>query len=260
MKIISRKEAKELNLSTYYTGKPCKYGHRSERYTSNCYCVTCCRNYQEQNKEILKEYNKNYRLENKEVLREKQKKYVENNKIILQERIKERNKNPEYIKRAKERYLKYKERNLERIRETARKSGAKYRDKNREKINTKSRLRYKNPSEKSKKKEYNKTWIKNNKDKIGFYNHNRRSKLLERLPVWFSEFDEFVITEANNLRSLREITSNIQWEIDHLFPLAGKKVSGLHVGLNLQVIPMTLNRRKSNSMLYTEIAEYVRDL
>lgn len=41
MKIISCKEAKSLNFDRYYTGKPCKKGHISERYVQNNGCVTC---------------------------------------------------------------------------------------------------------------------------------------------------------------------------------------------------------------------------
>jgi len=41
MKIVSRKEAKAQGLKRYFTGKPCKNGHISERYTSGGHCVDC---------------------------------------------------------------------------------------------------------------------------------------------------------------------------------------------------------------------------
>lgn len=40
-KIIQLKEARLMGLSRYYTGKPCKFGHISERYTSTSQCVMC---------------------------------------------------------------------------------------------------------------------------------------------------------------------------------------------------------------------------
>lgn len=43
MQPISRKEARQRGLSTYYTGKPCPAGHVSERITSNCGCAECGR-------------------------------------------------------------------------------------------------------------------------------------------------------------------------------------------------------------------------
>jgi HNH endonuclease. len=41
MKIISRKEAKQLGLSLYFTGKLCKNGHISQRKTSGGNCLLC---------------------------------------------------------------------------------------------------------------------------------------------------------------------------------------------------------------------------
>ena len=41
MKIISRQEAKKLELTHYYTGKPCKRNHVDERYVSTKACVSC---------------------------------------------------------------------------------------------------------------------------------------------------------------------------------------------------------------------------
>ena len=37
-----------------------------------------------------------------------------------------------------------------------------------------------------------------------------------------------------------------QFEVDHIFPVKGKTVSGLHVACNLQVIPRAENRAKGN--------------
>lgn len=38
---MKRAEAKALGLKFYRTGKPCKHGHLSERYTSTTICVDC---------------------------------------------------------------------------------------------------------------------------------------------------------------------------------------------------------------------------
>lgn len=41
MKVISRTEAKALNLKRYFTGKPCKRGHLVERLLCNRKCCVC---------------------------------------------------------------------------------------------------------------------------------------------------------------------------------------------------------------------------
>ena len=43
MKEMSRKEAKALGLKIYYTGKACKNGHDSPRWTSSFNCVVCAK-------------------------------------------------------------------------------------------------------------------------------------------------------------------------------------------------------------------------
>ena len=43
MEIITRAEAQAQGLKTYSTGRPCKYGHESDRYSSTGICVACTR-------------------------------------------------------------------------------------------------------------------------------------------------------------------------------------------------------------------------
>jgi hypothetical protein len=41
MKSISRKEAQQARLNKYFTGRPCKRGHISQRKTKTAGCTTC---------------------------------------------------------------------------------------------------------------------------------------------------------------------------------------------------------------------------
>jgi hypothetical protein len=45
------------------------------------------------------------------------------------------------------------------------------------------------------------------------------------------------------------LSSGIQYEVDHVIPLHGKNISGLHVQGNLSIISKEDNARKSNVYL-----------
>jgi len=74
----------------------------------------------------------------------------------------------------------------------------------------------------------------------------RRTATLQRTPVWLLEDDHWVIAQAYELAALRTKLFGFQWEVDHIIPLQGKFVSGLHVPTNLQVVPSIINRQKHN--------------
>lgn len=67
--IISRKEALELGLKTYYTGKACKHGHLSQRYSSNLICVQCMISHNVSGKDARRACKKKYEERNAEKVR-----------------------------------------------------------------------------------------------------------------------------------------------------------------------------------------------
>jgi hypothetical protein len=73
-----------------------------------------------------------------------------------------------------------------------------------------------------------------------------RAKSELRIPKWLSEDDKWMISQAYDLAALRTKMFGFPWEVDHIIPMKGKLVSGLHVPTNLQVIPKQENVRKSN--------------
>ncbi len=58
------------------------------------------------------------------------------------------------------------------------------------------------------------------------------------------ELTQLVIKEAHDLRKLRNHLTKIEWHVDHIVPLKGQLVSGLHIWSNLQVIPKIANLKK----------------
>jgi hypothetical protein len=78
--------------------------------------------------------------------------------------------------------------------------------------------------------------------KVGKY----RSLKMKRTPSWLTSNDFWIIEQVYELAALRTKMFGFQWQVDHVIPLQGKLVSGLHVPDNLRVIPARDNRSKSN--------------
>jgi hypothetical protein len=87
----------------------------------------------------------------------------------------------------------------------------------------------------------NRQWSKLNPAANAALRARGRAALQQRTVGWADyEAIRRVYAEA---RRLTEETG-IRHEVDHIIPLRGKCVSGLHVHYNLRVIPMTDNRKK----------------
>jgi aconitase A len=130
-------------------------------------------------------------------------------------------------------------------REKEREANRKYHKENKEKIKAYSHNRYQENKEKI--KEQKRKWREKNPEKRNASAAKRRSSKLQRTPDWVSEDDFFMIKESYSLAKLREKTTGIKWHVDHIIPLQGKTVSGLHVPNNLQVIPEAANCSKHNN-------------
>jgi hypothetical protein len=89
-------------------------------------------------------------------------------------------------------------------------------------------------------------YYKDNKEAYYARKAKRRASLLNRTPLWLSESDLNKMREIYNRCSLLNKQGTGKYEVDHIVPLQGETVSGLHVPWNLQIIPMLENRSKGN--------------
>ena len=91
-------------------------------------------------------------------------------------------------------------------------------------------------------------WKKANLDKVNAGTQARRLRIRGAMPEWLTEFDLFVIQEYYyKAKRLEELTGQ-KWHVDHIHPLKGKDVCGLHVPWNLQLLPALHNLKKGNKL------------
>jgi hypothetical protein len=96
------------------------------------------------------------------------------------------------------------------------------------------------------KKKVASNWQKRNKGTVNANTRKRQAALLNRTPSWLTEFDLLKMKCLYQVAAMRTKESGEEWHVDHILPLQGKKVSGLHVPQNLTVIRGSENIRKSN--------------
>jgi hypothetical protein len=91
-----------------------------------------------------------------------------------------------------------------------------------------------------------KAWKEVNPAKV-IANTTRRKKHVKlRTPSWLTKDDHKVIWGFYSIAAMLTKHNNEKWEVDHIIPLLGKNVSGLHVPSNLQLLRSSDNLKKSN--------------
>jgi len=210
MKTISRSEAKAKQLTRYFTGEPCKEGHVCERFTASYRCCNCEVVYRKENveriRETVRKSQSKYRKENQEEVRRKDKEYKQ--KQLSEKPELKKNNDRRYYERHKEKILA-----------------------NRKPLTNEQRKKRADASSK---------WRKENPDKVNFWLAKRRASKQQAIPNWITE------TQLTEIQDIYTKASESDLEVDHIVPIQGGNVCGLHVPWNLQTMDSESNNRKGN--------------
>lgn len=201
---------KFMSAAKFLSGKPCKRGHTGYRLVSSRACCECAKEKNAQRYETdgarILESVRAYRSANPEKAR--------------QSRIESDARNRELIRqRDRERFVgERREKSLARL---AKAASAQSPEKKRARVAA---------------------WAKANPGKCTAASARRRAGLMQRTPSWA---DHDLMNSIYELaRIYREFGHEV--EVDHAVPLRGRRVSGLHVHDNLQIINSLANKSKCN--------------
>lgn len=89
-------------------------------------------------------------------------------------------------------------------------------------------------------------WRANNRGKVAANIRRYQISKMNRTPSWLTDFDKLKIQCIYSVAAMLTRENNESWEVDHVIPLQGKKVSGLHVPNNLLFVRASENRAKNN--------------
>ena len=116
-----------------------------------------------------------------------------------------------------------------------------YQDNAAERIEKQKRWAEANPE---KTRTYKDAWKKANPGTVNEHATRRRLSVVQQTPAW---------TDTEQTRAYYDVcaffngvSGYTKYHVDHIIPLRGKRVSGLHVHTNLRIIPARENERKNN--------------
>lgn len=93
---------------------------------------------------------------------------------------------------------------------------------------------------------YQRKYYQTNKPKYLEAFFRRKTAKLKAAPSWLTQKHLEEISYIYPLRQEVNSLSDYEYEVDHIIPIQGKTVCGLHVPWNLQLLPKEVNRAKSN--------------
>lgn len=122
-----------------------------------------------------------------------------------------------------------------------------YREENKDKISQQQK-QYKKEN-KNKISEKNKKYKKENKGKVLSWKEKSRAQKLQATPNWLTVEHLKSIERFYTISKEMELSSGVKYHVDHIIPLQGETVCGLHVPWNLQTLEVSENLSKNNKLL-----------
>lgn len=222
----SLSEAKSIGHNLYYTGVVCRHGHLTYRYVKDRACSDCVKAKVKRLSTFGGGNARRWAAKTPEQLA----------KIYAVRKS--------YYDKTKESRLAEKQKSYEKL-----KQDVNWRAARREKTNAYRAAFGRTPEilNPEVKRRYKQTI--SGKAKLRAHDAKRRTEKMKRTPAWLTKDDFWMIEQAYELAVLRTKLFGFAWHVDHVIPLQGKLVSGLHVPTNIQVIPWRDNVAKANKYL-----------
>ena len=92
--------------------------------------------------------------------------------------------------------------------------------------------------------DYQSNFYKAHKERYVAARARRRAAQESATPSWLTAIDKAMIQEMYDVSEARYIQTGIKHHVDHIVPINGKGVAGMHVPWNLQVITAHENLSK----------------
>jgi hypothetical protein len=157
----------------------------------------------------------------------------------------------------REEYQRNKQKYIDRAARWAEKNKDKVRayfDKEETKIKVRQRTREWSANNRERKKKADRDWANKNRALVRGYKAKRRAKERNATPPWLTEDHLAAIRAVYDEAERLTLETGIRYEVDHIVPLNGKIVSGLHVPWNLRAISAQDNNRRPRVWDHTQSA------
>jgi hypothetical protein len=224
---MTEKQCRLCQLVKPLEGFPTRTSAKDGRRTDCRACVNAAKKtWSLENKEKIKKYNVDYKN-----------RYPE--RVIEAARAsgkRQRVKNPEKYRAA---YKKWVQENPEKARAASANWAAKNKEHIREfalKNKEKNRIRHQN-------------WAKDNPGLVREKTRRYQAAKQGATPPWLTVIHMAQMQEMYEIAVALEVQTGIPHHVDHIHPLRGKTVCGLHVPWNLQVLPQRDNIAKGNKLI-----------